>query len=459
MRKQEVDDSKVATLRQEIDNFVWKKVKGKKDHAQEEIKALDKELQKKDLELEQQKKLQEERSTIISKKIRDPWLEKTSRFWNKVFRVTHVAKFTHSSISGADSIFFDSVPAGRDHYIGTHVLDGDMPIDFVANAAYLGLASFLMMEYDGATVMELADSRDEVLIQALSDDRRKAEDWVERLASVPKGERKMASHTLAKQVFFPVSDEEAYHLISPVFPSSLVHVVQERIRKHKFSETARKAREAHKKGAKAESGYREYPNTATQIIGGENTQNVSQLNAKRGGRNLLLPSLPPTWGSVLRPPLRRRTVFGPWLTRRPALRQLVQSLAHLLATTDYNNVHIRNKRASLVDRIVDDVLQMRAELGQLPTGWSTDEACQIDPSECLWLDPDRGNLDEAFAQERAGDSWRGEISRRFANWLNRQLRAKSKRYSYLPLGDAEYWEWRKSFEKQIELFEKELGYE
>ncbi len=460
MLRQQVDNSMVKKLRDAIDGLVWEKMKGKNGNAQKTIKKLDKELQSEDLPVERQRELKRKRAEIFKKEIREPWLEKTSLLCDKVFIVTHAPKFTHSSISGADGIFFDGGPAGRDSYVGTHVLGAHIPEDWVSNtSANLGLASLLMLENDGMKIMDLVEARDEALIQALSDDRRKAEQWVERLASVAKGDRQMAAHTLAKQVFFPVAGEDSYHLISPVFPSSLVQVVKERIERHRFSEPAKKAREAKKNGVKSEIGYVEYPDIVIQEIGGDNAQNISHLNAKRSGRNILLPSFPPTWGAVVRPPVNTKTVFGAWLMRRRDVRQLIQSLAHFLATTEYNNVEIRRKRAEMVNLIVDAVLQVRAEMTQLQRAWSVNEKCTLNRYECLWLDPDRAEADETFAQERAEGKWRSEVSRRFANWLNRQIRYQSKSYSNLPLGDAEFREWKKVFEQQIQLFEEEFGYE
>ena len=52
-----------------------------------------------------------------------------------------------------------------------------------------------------------------------------------------------ASHTLAKQLYFPLPDD-GYHLLAPLFPTALVHGVHTHLQEARFSDAAKAARAA-----------------------------------------------------------------------------------------------------------------------------------------------------------------------------------------------------------------------
>ena len=74
-------------------------------------------------------------------------------------------------------------------------------------------------------------------------------------------------------------------------------------------------------------------------------------------------------------------------------------------------------------------------------------------AEQLWLDPLRAELpDEGdFAREWLWMDWPAEIGRRFANWLNGQLKG------LLPVGDAEAREWKKVLLTDEDGFAQQLS--
>jgi CRISPR-associated protein Csy1 len=139
------------------------------------------------------------------------------------------------------------------------------------------------------------------------------------------------------------------------------------------------------------------------------------------------------------------------------VRSLNKSLSDYLRSTDYNNVHIRQGRARLVDLIVDEVLQFAAEMEQLEPGWSADPACKLDQVEKLWLDPGRAELDQEFKGQRNLGKWQKEIADRFGNWLNKQLNFSKKKR--LTLGQDEHEQWTRLMEKALQGFKKELSHD
>ena len=78
-------------------------------------------------------------------------------------------------------------------------------------------------------------------------------------------------------------------------------------------------------------------------------------------------------------PLRHASIFdkgGP-VRGNKDVRFWTQKLRKFLVKElDRNNVHIRDKRAAMVDEIIDVVLDLSAQIQCLPSGWSQSAATQ-----------------------------------------------------------------------------------
>lgn len=376
---------------------------------------------------------------------RENWLADAARRASWIQLATHTLKPLHPSARGSSIYYVPVHGCSDDTLIGTHLLKGDRVDDVVAKtAAALDVYKFLKLELDGATLLQRMLARDPAVPEAFADEPALAQTWVQAFTGIVRGETTLASHTFGKQVYFPVGDD-TYHLLAPLFPTSLVQRLHDRLRRdreHGFAmRQARKAAQASvnstgkSKPAQAlvEPGpYREYPDMAVQKFGGNKPQNISQLNSERGGLSHLLPSLPPHWQSdPVRPPYRRRSVLearGPFASRR-SVRELTDKLKHFLVrVVDRNNVQIRNRRAELVDLIVDELVEFAASLHTLPPGWSSHANCDLDAVERRWLDP--------HAEHDPLLGWDKEVAHRFGNWLNGVLRTDR-----TPMGDEEHREW------------------
>ncbi len=219
-----------------------------------------------------------------------------------------------------------------------------------------------------------------------------------------------------------------------------------------YSDEAKAGRKA-RKTTNTNPGYREFPNVAACKFGGNNKQNVSYLNSKRGGTGYLLASCPPQWQHQgLKPPLRVETIFDRWLSGFRSLRELTQGLAQFLSGTRHNNLAIRLTRARFVAQIVDEVLHLARTIQQLPSGWSAAGECRLNQAEMLWLDPGRCLVDEALASARGNSDWPDTIARKFANWLNHQIHSDR-----LPVDDASALQWHRDFAQEMSDFQKEIS--
>ncbi len=239
-----------------------------------------------------------------------------------------------------------------------------------------------------------------------------------------------------------------YHLLAPLFSSSLAHRIWETIQADRFSDETKEARAAKHDGKDHPHGFRVYPNIVVQKLGGTKPQNISQLNSKRHGENYLLASVPPSWKSdPVRPPLHIESIFEYRFGGRPAVRHLTDGLRNFLQREqNRNNVGIRNKRTEWVDCICDELLLFAAEIQDLTAGWSAQAECRLNRNERYWLDPKRALQDTEFATACRNADWCDAIARRFANWLNARLTTEQ-----TPMGDAEFLEWYSLMYKELML--------
>jgi len=375
------------------------------------------------------------------------WLADAARRVGQIQLASHIVKPLHPDARGTN-LHVRPRPPTAPGLLGTHSVDpSQLADDVVGNAAALDVYKFLCLESDGRSVLAMARAVTPELLAALSQDRDEAKRWCTAFAGVTDGDTQVASHTLAKQLYFPVGDD-SYHLLAPLFPTSLVHAAQTRMREDRFGDAAKSAREARSKGESFAHGYREYPNLAIQKFGGTKPQNISQLNSERYGENWLLGSLPPDWESEpAQPPLDCESVFGTRFGRSRRVRDLVRTLREFLERTAHNNVSIRSYRAKLVEEICDEAHEYAAIVRSLPAGWSADPRCALHEAERHWLDPGRVVLDEDFSRAHNGD-WPSELGHRFASWFNEALRSKK-----LSFSDSEHLQWQGDFAVELSTFQ------
>jgi len=377
------------------------------------------------------------------------WLADAARRVTQLQLATHIVKPIHPEARGTNIRVVAESPCAA-NIVGTHSLPADRLMDVVGNAAALDVYKFLSILLEGRSLLQRMLDRDLATVAALSDDPVEAEAFRAAFASIVECDSAPESHALAKQVYFPA--DGGYHLLAPLFPTTLVHHVQQTIREHRFGEAAKAARDARKEGRSWVHGYCEYPDLVIRKLGGSKPQNISQLNSERYGENWLLASKPPVWMHLeVKPPFRADSVFDRWFGRRRPVREAVARLREFLSSSDHNNQAIRNARARLVADICDEVQQYAASLQVLKPGWSADPDCRLHQAEQLWLDPLRTRIDEAFMKLRESVDWPDQVSSRFANWLNSSLETDG-----LSLDQYSAAHWADVLRKELKMFREVL---
>lgn len=395
----------------------------------------------------------EGRDTLIESYKSTNWIADAAKRVSQIQQVTHPIKFSHPAATGS-SINSTGNPDSDPLDTGSHDLGTQAIQDVVGNAAALDVYKFLRLTIAGRSLLERITLRDPALIKALHHDEKIALEWIESFSRLSEQKGQVSSHKLAKQVYWPVAHGE-YHLLAPLLASPLSQAIHERITKDRFSSEAKAARAARHSGQPHTHGYRDYPNLVIQNLGGSKPQNISQLNSERHGENLLLASLPPRWKSVsFAPPMNTDSVFVGYYPYRREVRRLVKILKEYLHNIAgrRSTLHIRYTRASLVAELIDELLNMAAELHSgLEPGWSAQPGCRLRLPEQRWLDPGRCEIDQSFAEHFTNENWQSDICKHFANWLNSALQTDR-----VLLGEIESAEWVATLKKEMNLLREEI---
>jgi CRISPR-associated protein Csy1 len=371
----------------------------------------------------------------------EAWLDNKSQRVKELTLVTHAVKYQNPYARGS-SLYAVNEESNDLFWVSTAGLKNPAN-DVVGNAAALDVYKFLQLGLSdhGETILSRIFRNDPALRAALPASEEKKEMWFQEFSAIKKPKIPPTTDTLAKQLYFPIGDGK-YHLLAPLFPSALVQEVYLKVQT-RFDDATKEARKAKKESRFHQNGYREYPNIAVQNFGGAKKQNISQLNTVRNGQAFLLPSLPPSWKSAaIRAPLGVESVFPKIFAGK--VKRLTHELKTFLVKMQdrESNAEMRQTRAELVGKIIDELLQYSSEIQGLPPGWSTKPECLLNQAQLFWLDPERA--DDKWQQQREATGWEGQISHEFANWLNATLQT-----DHLRFGDDERLEWKKLLQKEL----------
>lgn len=356
------------------------------------------------------------------------WIDDAARRVSQLEFATHIAKAAHQYSRGS-SLYVEPVELSPHGFVGSYLLQDQFFKDVVGNAAALDVYKFLSLEFEGTSLLRLILEGRPEISHILSDEPGQGEKLARSFSGiVRRTDRGLASHTLAKQVYWmigkdPAKDED-YHLLLPLFESSLVHRIHEIISEDLYGEAAKDARKARREKSFSEHEIHEYTNLAMRKIGGTKPLNISQLNSERGGVNYLLASLPPSWKERPAAPLWGTTTFFDHAGKRPELKPLIRALRTFLEADPPPILETRIRRDDLVERIIGEIVLYLDKIHSLDPGWSSDPRCRLSAEEKFLFDPKGANSPPP--------EWKEKIRHKFGNWLNHELG------KILLLGDVEH---------------------
>ncbi|RKL91081.1 type I-F CRISPR-associated protein Csy1 [Moraxella catarrhalis] len=367
---------------------------------------------------------------------------------------THTAKGIHTALKTENviSISNTKLPVGL---VGSQSIPHLM-IDANSNnpgshSGYLKyIIGFINVEVNGVRIYELIQSENVVMMEFFKKHQQASGfDYLNKLLlKKPLGEQTDGKN---KQLLFYQQDGN-YTCLIPLYPTSITHYVCQKISNVKYSEVNLQARKNRREN-KDPAPYCDMPNLAVTILGGTNSNNVSRLNNIQGGRNYLLPSLPPKISQDREFSLSK---FCENFFESKTLKYHIQDdfnyVVQVVKDTR-NTIDVRDKRKDAIDRLLHTIFGIAHVLQNKPAGWSKTYALPL--AQKIWLDPYRADLDgEAkFADEKTKQHWQKTILQDFASWFNQQLRSTVKELKF-DFADAEYNEWQREIEEMQKFYER-----
>lgn len=377
------------------------------------------------------------------------WLNENCKHAAGISFATHVAKLTHSSISDATSIYNNQETTSGVYLITSSLAhkEQDSALD---NAAYAAVAEFLKIQADDGSLGAALMDDNAAFLSPFSDDQGEIQNWMSNLKKAFISERN-SSHTLAKQIYWPVTNPDQYHLLLPLTSSSMAQALHLKFSAH-FDDQEKKAREQRRKRKYSPDMCIYYPNKAVQRVTASNHTNASALNGKRGGRIHLLSCAAPQWKTVVKVPSDTRSLFGYEVTGKT--RELTAELQKYLLVLKIHDVSLKKTQVhrhirSVVNAISAEVFDYCATIQALKgeAGWSKNSTLPL--SHQLLLDIHR--QDDDFRVHYRHDEWHREIAQDFGKWLNHRLKHK-----HLKLGPIQAGLWRDIFLTQLQTFAAEM---
>ena len=401
-----------------------------------------------------------QRDEVIASFAHDVWLASAAKRVEQIQAVTHSLKPIHPDARGTN-LYVEPRTLPPLAELGSHALGEHFVGDVVGNAAALDVYKLLKLEVNGRSLLTALLAQDADALAALHTDPAQAQALRDAFVSLtqPRAEGP-SSHTLAKQLYWltgtDACDDAHYTLLAPLYATSLAHAVHAQVQEDRFGEANKAARQARRERKMHDGVFHDYPGLAVQNMGGTKPQNISQLNSERRGMNYLLSSLPPKWKvNAQRFPTHADSVFTRYFDSRPLVRQTVKTLRRYLESNPNPVKDTRDHRKELVDVLVDEMVNMAAELQHaLPPGWTLDDPrfSALNEDEQTWLDALRAELPEEddFANRWLAMEWPDAIGTRFGNWLNARLEGK------LSFSDIEFRAWKKELLTDEDGFSQQL---
>lgn len=184
-----------------------------------------------------------------------------------------------------------------------------------------------------------------------------------------------------KQVYFPVDDD--YHLLSILYPSSIMSELRSRISNIKFNNEVKQAKEDKKNNKYNAQEISDIYNLTKIGFGGTKKNNISVLNNKNGGDFYLLPSTPPS--------LKNRNIQPPknnFFTDCLYVKNFNNDFKRLHKLFSSNDtMRIKNSRAYHIKHIIYQVIQVIWQVRYLDANWSKSETyANLNTYQKIWLD-------------------------------------------------------------------------
>ncbi len=433
-----VATSKLYKARKHIDEKL-KNIKSEKDSKKLEKLKIDK--------AKKQEELIQLRREAPATEIRG-WIENTSAkkigAGNRIVKATHVLKFSHGS-SEAEGLLLTE--RSKEKMLTTASLKRVLTCDLAHNnGALITISRFLALKLLGNIIVDLVLNNDFAFLDPFYEDSKQLDKWKKGIGNLVE-QREIKTTDKAKQIYFPLPNfddnvggsKAKYHLIAPLFSSSLAEEIYSVVTMLKYGKEQKEIRNCREEGGEATNKsskyhpehYMDIPGLGVQKFGGTQPQNISMLNKNRSGKCFLLSSQPPIWQNQFKPPINKVSLFDDGFFSQNSKIE-INYLRDFLLRFECADLSIKNPERrkwidSWVRKIIGDLLFYTESVQNMPAGWSNTKDIRLKQAHQYFLDPYREN--ETFQIERKAGNWQAIVCYDFARWLNSKLVGKHKKFT------------------------------
>lgn len=333
------------------------------------------------------------------------WLQDAAKRAGQLSITTHPSKFTHPSAKSTSIIAINSPK--NDGYLRTGNVQS--ALDVFGNAAAMDVYRFLSLQTQDneETILDAFENNNEDLEKCITRLGLNFKELQDDFLKIKHEVGIEKTDHLLKQVYFPIGNDQKYHLLSIVTASGIITELKQRIDGLRFSEDVKEARTARREGKAYHKGYSDLFDLTIMGYGGTKPQNISVLNNQNYGRSYLLASVPPLF--------EKRSV------RLPTNNFFIQTLylkaekerfirLHQWVKQDRNNKDVRQTIQSIIDGIIEQILYKAYQVRQNNVkGWSNSEHYQnLHHSQKIWLD------DEYEEDRQMHSEWRDDVAKQMS---------------------------------------------
>lgn len=290
----------------------------------------------------------------------------------QVVFTTHGVKFSNPNVKNELKInVWASNSARNDGYVRTGNY-GERERDVTINAAFLSCPKFINLVLDSEdkkTLYHHVINKTEYIkdcFKSLDYDFQKVFDV---FSAIKFGNETNLTSKYISQVYFPI-DEENYHLLSILYPSTGLFLIKHKDNNFKFLDDVKKIRDLKKENKFSDKEIHDLYDLVEIGFGGDKPQNISYINNKESGKAYLFLSKPPVLtDKEIYPP--KKNIFKENINYY-SFQNEFNNLDKFFKI-NYNNINIRNYRDNLLLNIFDKVVDIVYKIRTLGVGWSDDE--------------------------------------------------------------------------------------
>ncbi|PCS22597.1 type I-F CRISPR-associated protein Csy1 [Candidatus Enterovibrio escicola] len=170
------------------------------------------------------------------------WVDSAANRAEKISMATHAIKFSHSAAKGS-SVWAENL-GSNPRYVDIFSIDNPA-VDAVGPVDKIYVARLLQLKDDtGKSLLAYLQEDSIEPLSSLSKTPEQLQQWHYGLKQALQSTAP-SSHTLAKQVYFPVAQGE-YHLLAPMYSSSFSQALYSEINPSSFSQEMKAGRDAKK---------------------------------------------------------------------------------------------------------------------------------------------------------------------------------------------------------------------